>query len=122
MCRCLGALRNQVGAVKEILKSGQYHASVAVVPASSASDIRNRTPVSMSSKTPKRPPTPLLDSLGDFQNFGPLQCASLPQVETLQPQHLSPRGWHALKLPQTHIFSRSMTGKLTAMGCVALSL
>ena len=75
-CRFLGLLRNQVGAVKEILKGGHYQANVAIVTRQAASGLK----ISADTESQSRPATPLLDSLGDLNSLGPLQCANLPRV------------------------------------------
>lgn len=78
--RFLGLLRNQIGAIKEILKGGRYQAAVAIVTSQAASSLKKSADTGNQGK----PSTPLLDSLGDLQSLGPLQCATLPRVHAHQ--------------------------------------
>jgi len=84
-CRFLGSFRNQVGAVMEVLKAAEYTAHVAVLTRSSASGVG---PGAEGGGAPREVATPHLDRLGDLEQLGSLECASLPQVGSLlEAQH-----------------------------------
>lgn len=67
----MGTFRNQIGALKEILKSGEYCANVAVLPA---------TAIDSSGKPSSPTSTPHLDALGPLDTFPALTAAQLPEV------------------------------------------
>lgn len=70
----MGSLRNQVGALVEILKSSEHSASVAILPSTAAAGL------GASERTKEATATPFLDQLGPLEGFGSLKSATLPQA------------------------------------------
>lgn len=77
----MGSLRNQVGAILEILKTGSYAANFAFVPAGGTG---------LDSASPGGIGTPLLDQLGPLEDFQSLSSATLPEVSF---GASNPRAW-----------------------------